>query len=126
MVRRNAELAQRKGAAKHLPPDPQAAATFERSKLDWSELDRSAHADLFEWHRRLIALRAARAVGGAKPKVKFDEEARWLRFEHAGLMAALNFADAPRRVPLPSGAWERVLASTPQEPDPVSAGGASV
>jgi maltooligosyltrehalose trehalohydrolase len=109
-------------------PDPQAAATFERSKLDWSELDRSAHAELLDWHRRLISLRASRSVGGAKPRVKFEEEARWLRFEHAGLAAAFNFADAPGRVPLPAGAWERVLASTPEAAgaEPVPAGDAPI
>ncbi|HET6965515.1 MAG TPA: malto-oligosyltrehalose trehalohydrolase [Acidimicrobiales bacterium] len=38
-------------------PDPQDPATFERSKLDWSERDKGFHADLLEWHRRLLALR---------------------------------------------------------------------
>jgi maltooligosyltrehalose trehalohydrolase len=38
-------------------PDPQDPATFERSKLDWSELDRQPHADLLAWHKELIALR---------------------------------------------------------------------
>ena len=38
-------------------PDPQDPATFERSKLDWSELDKGSHADLLEWHRRLLRLR---------------------------------------------------------------------
>jgi maltooligosyltrehalose trehalohydrolase len=32
-------------------PDPQDAATFERSKLDWNELERPEHADLLAWHR---------------------------------------------------------------------------
>jgi maltooligosyltrehalose trehalohydrolase len=34
-------------------PDPQDPATFEASRLDWSE----AVGDLLEWHRALIALR---------------------------------------------------------------------
>jgi maltooligosyltrehalose trehalohydrolase len=38
-------------------PDPQEGETFERSKLDWSEIDEQPHADLLEWHRRLIRLR---------------------------------------------------------------------
>lgn len=38
-------------------PDPQDPATFERSKLDWSELDEPAHARLLALHRALIALR---------------------------------------------------------------------
>ena len=36
-------------------PDPQDRATFERSKLDWSE----ATGELLDWHRALIALRRA-------------------------------------------------------------------
>jgi maltooligosyltrehalose trehalohydrolase len=97
-------------------PDPQAPATFERSKLDWSELSRSPHEELLDWHRRLIALRASRSMhaGRARPKVRFDQKAQWLRVEHAGLLAAFNFGAAPRRVPLPAGAWELVLRSDPE------------
>jgi maltooligosyltrehalose trehalohydrolase len=40
-------------------PDPQDPATFARSKLDWEEPARPAHADLLAWHRSLIALRRA-------------------------------------------------------------------
>jgi maltooligosyltrehalose trehalohydrolase len=98
-------------------PDPQAPDTFERSKLDWSEMTRPPHSELLDWHRRLIALRASRsaAVGRAKPRVKFDEKARWLRFEHAGLAALFNLGDTPRRVALPSGSWELALDSDPQQ-----------
>ncbi|HET7385751.1 MAG TPA: malto-oligosyltrehalose trehalohydrolase [Nocardioidaceae bacterium] len=41
-------------------PDPQDPATFERSKLDWSELDAPPHARLLEFYRALIALRRER------------------------------------------------------------------
>jgi maltooligosyltrehalose trehalohydrolase len=44
-------------------PDPQAVETFERSKLDWSELAESPHAELLRWHRDLIALRRELALG---------------------------------------------------------------
>ena len=40
-------------------PDPQDSATFERSHLDWSELDDDVHARLLALHRDLIALRRA-------------------------------------------------------------------
>jgi maltooligosyltrehalose trehalohydrolase len=94
-------------------PDPQAAETFERSKLDWSELTRPPHDEILDWHRRLIALRAARSLplGRAKPKVRFDDKAQWLRFEHAGLAALFNFGETSRRIPLPSGFWDLALAS---------------
>ncbi|HYW25792.1 MAG TPA: malto-oligosyltrehalose trehalohydrolase [Terriglobales bacterium] len=38
-------------------PDPQVPATFERSRLDWSELEREPHRGLLAWYRRLLALR---------------------------------------------------------------------
>ena len=41
-------------------PDPQDPATFERSKLDWSEPGREPHARLLGWYRDLLALRRAR------------------------------------------------------------------
>ncbi len=41
-------------------PDPQDPATFARSRLDWSEIDREPHARLLGWYRDLISLRRAR------------------------------------------------------------------
>jgi maltooligosyltrehalose trehalohydrolase len=93
-------------------PDPQARETFERSKLDWSELDRPGHAELLDWYRRLIALRRERREGGrGKPKVKFDADAKWLRLEHAGLVSLFNFADRPRSIAMPAGEWAPALSS---------------
>src|SRR5207249_8497359 len=34
-------------------PDPQDPATFERSILDWAELDTHPHAGLLDWHKAL-------------------------------------------------------------------------
>ena len=47
-------------------PDPQDAATFERSKLDWSELDSGRHAVLLDVYRRLAELRRT-AAGADRP-----------------------------------------------------------
>jgi maltooligosyltrehalose trehalohydrolase len=41
-------------------PDPQDPATFERSRLDWSEPEREPHARLLTWYRELLALRRHR------------------------------------------------------------------
>jgi maltooligosyltrehalose trehalohydrolase len=38
-------------------PDPQDPATFARSKLDWSEIEKPDHREMLDFHRRLIALR---------------------------------------------------------------------
>jgi maltooligosyltrehalose trehalohydrolase len=99
-------------------PDPQAQDTFERSKLDWSEPARAPHAELLDWYRGLIAIRAARAArkdARARPRAAFDARAEWLRFEYAGVLAVFNFAAAAQRVALPQrtaqGTWELALAS---------------
>jgi maltooligosyltrehalose trehalohydrolase len=93
-------------------PDPQAAATFERSKLDWTETAKPRQAELLDWYRALIALRKSRAERApAKPKVRFDAKAEWLRFEYAGVLALFNFSDARRGIPLPVGEWDVMLDS---------------
>ena len=64
-------------------PDPQDPATFERSKLDWSELDSGRHARLLAAYRRLAALRRSRpeltdpSFGSVSCTV--DEESRVFR-----------------------------------------------
>ena len=80
-------------------PNPQELRTFERSKLDWSELAEPSHAELFDWHRRLIELRSRKSHRdrSRKARVKFDADARWLQFQHAGILALFNFADEPRQ-----------------------------
>jgi maltooligosyltrehalose trehalohydrolase len=40
-------------------PDPQDRATFERSKLDWTELQLPQHAEMLEHYRSIIARRRA-------------------------------------------------------------------
>ncbi len=47
-------------------PDPQDLATFERSKLDWSEVHHGDHAALLEVYRELIRTRQARSVGSLR------------------------------------------------------------
>jgi maltooligosyltrehalose trehalohydrolase len=46
-------------AAARRIPDPQADATFERSRLKWEERDEPAHAAVLALHRALLHLRAA-------------------------------------------------------------------
>lgn len=47
----------RDAASRAAIPDPQAASTFERSRLDWRERDREPHAGTLRLYRRLLALR---------------------------------------------------------------------
>lgn len=76
-------------------PDPQAAATFERSKLDWRELQRSPHRELLDWHKQLIRLRKDQ-------RQLFDDrlhtatwatdDKRWLVLRRGALSVACNFS----------------------------------
>jgi maltooligosyltrehalose trehalohydrolase len=63
-------------------PDPQDPATFERSRLDWSELGEKDHAAMLDWHRRLVALRRSvpELTDGRLDAVDcvVDEDAGWL------------------------------------------------
>jgi maltooligosyltrehalose trehalohydrolase len=43
-------------------PDPQADATFERSRLNWGELDSAPHASTLRLYQRLLGLRATSAA----------------------------------------------------------------
>jgi maltooligosyltrehalose trehalohydrolase len=110
-------------------PNPQAPETFERSRLDWSELSKPRHAQVLEWYRQLIRLRLGRGEGGARsgadagarsgadagaqsaPQVTFDATACWLTYLYAGILAVFNFADRPQRVPVPAGDWKPALRS---------------
>ena len=87
-----------------LVPDPQDPATFERSKLDWSELGRAIHSEVLAWYRELIALRKSwpALMDGCldRVKVRFDEEARWLVLERLPLVVAANVGAAELRLPL--------------------------
>ncbi len=62
---RRAEFARFPEYAKAPPeaiPDPTEPATFERSKLDWNEIDSEPHADWLALYRSLISLRSRRVV----------------------------------------------------------------
>ncbi len=96
-------------------PDPQARETFERSKLNWSELQDQSHTALLHWHRQLIQLRRREAAftDGRMDLLKthFDEAARWLVVERGPITIACNFSSQPRRVPLRAGKHTTLLAS---------------
>ncbi|WP_035857405.1 malto-oligosyltrehalose trehalohydrolase [Cryptosporangium arvum] len=100
---RKAEFAQH-GWGESEVPNPQDPATFERSKLDWSELGTKPHADVLDAYRRLIALRHE-ISDLTDPRldrvsVEYDEDARWLvvhRGEHA---VAANLSAEPRTLPV--------------------------
>jgi maltooligosyltrehalose trehalohydrolase len=98
-------------------PHPQTRETFERSKLKWNELAEKSHAEILDWHRKLIALRRSEkdlSDGDMKTvHVEFDEKNRWLVMQRGAIGVACNFARRSRRISLPFEAWKTLLASAP-------------
>jgi maltooligosyltrehalose trehalohydrolase len=86
-------------------PDPQDPATFERSKLDWSELERGPHRAMLACYRELIALR--RAVPDLSDpgldRIEVDHDDTYLVVQRGACLVAANLAGDPRRVPVPGG-----------------------
>ncbi|HXD62960.1 MAG TPA: malto-oligosyltrehalose trehalohydrolase [Lacisediminihabitans sp.] len=80
-------------------PDPQDPATFERSKLDWSELEADAHAKLLVLYRALAQLRRIRPEltdpRFSHNSVEFDENARWLVLRRGAVSIVVNLGDEP-------------------------------
>jgi len=79
-------------------PDPQDPATFERSKLDWSEPEREPHRGLLEQYRRLIALRAhepelhSPRFGDVRAESRSDGR---LCVERGAIRIRINLGDEP-------------------------------
>lgn len=61
---RRKEFATFAGFAADNIPDPQDPSTFERSKLEWAELNEPMHQAMHALHRRLVELRRHPALGG--------------------------------------------------------------
>ena len=98
-------------------PDPQAPATFSRSRLNWDELTQPVHQELLAWYRRIIALKAS----AIRPRshaatVCCDEGAPWLCFVLGDLCVAVNFASQSVTFALPDGNWRLLLTSSAQSP----------
>jgi maltooligosyltrehalose trehalohydrolase len=97
-------------------PNPQDPQTFERSKLDWSELSDGRHAVLLAVYRELAALRRALPEltdpAFTHLAATADDDTRLFRLRRGDLLIAVNFGEAPATVAA-SGA---LLFSTPSEP----------
>src|SRR5207244_1620224 len=55
-------------------PDPQDPATLARSRLDWSEPERSPHRELLDWYRRLLRLRRQVPELGPEGPLQVDHD----------------------------------------------------
>ncbi|HEU4594866.1 MAG TPA: malto-oligosyltrehalose trehalohydrolase, partial [Pyrinomonadaceae bacterium] len=100
--------------------DPQDPSTFEHSKLVWSKMKESPHAEIFRFYQELIATRRRLAClsncDKTRTRAAFDEARRWLVVERGdeGGMAALiicNLSDAPQEITATTraGSWRLSL-----------------
>ncbi len=98
-------------------PDPQDPATFERSKLAWSELADEPHAEVLDFYRRLLQLRRGRPEL-SDPRldlveVGYDEGARWLVVYRGLLRVAVNLGPDRQEIPLDGRPMGVLLSSGP-------------
>ncbi|RNM12455.1 malto-oligosyltrehalose trehalohydrolase [Nocardioides pocheonensis] len=109
---------ERMGWVPAVVPDPQDPATFERSKLDWSEPESGDHAVVLAAYRELLALRRSLpaltdpSFGALTCTV--DEDARLFVLRRDDVVLAVNFGDRPASVPV-EGATD-LLFGTPTRP----------
>ena len=89
-------------------PDPNAADTFERSRLRWDERGAGDHAAVLAWYRELIRLRHTHPelTDGRRDRaeVRFDEDAGWLTLRRGRVTVAVNLGPAPVELARPEGA----------------------
>jgi|SRR5581483_104683 len=73
-------------------PDPNAPETFERSKLNWAELDHPKHRKVLDWYRSLLALRRRLPVctSPVGEDVQVQLDAGVLRFERDGVVVKVD------------------------------------
>ncbi len=99
-------------------PDPQAASTFERSRLDWDERTREPHASVLSWYRALIRLRRSLpALNDGRPgrtRVRFHESEGWLVMQRRNVTVACNFSGQHRSIELPGEEEREVLIASRQ------------
>ena len=86
-------------------PDPIDPATFERSKLEWSDLAQDGHRAWFDWYRSLIAVRKREVIpylggasgGIAKYRVTAEQciEVQWSLADNRTLYLSANLHSTP-------------------------------
>ncbi|HTW47407.1 MAG TPA: malto-oligosyltrehalose trehalohydrolase [Acidobacteriaceae bacterium] len=93
-------------------PDPQAAETYERSKLRWEERSEDAHAGMAAWYRTLIGLRKEMPEltdGNLNAvRVRWSEREQWFAMQRGRVTVAFSLAERPVVVGVPAGAQVRV------------------
>ncbi|MGW5668186.1 malto-oligosyltrehalose trehalohydrolase [Micromonospora sp. NPDC003776] len=94
-------------------PDPQDPQTFLRSRLDWAELDKPEHREMYDFYRRLIALRKRRPdlSDPRLGQVEVRHGDQFLLMRRGECLVVANLAGKPQRINLP-GVVRSVLLAT--------------
>ncbi|WP_322861055.1 malto-oligosyltrehalose trehalohydrolase [Mycobacterium europaeum] len=100
---RKAEFAEHGWDADEIP-DPQDPQTFQRSKLNWDEVDSGEHGRVHRLYRELIALRHG-DPDLADPwldhlTVDYDEDQRWISVSRGRLRIVCNLGPGAVKVPV--------------------------
>ncbi|MBM9466055.1 malto-oligosyltrehalose trehalohydrolase [Nakamurella leprariae] len=111
-------------------PDPQDPQTFQRSKLDWSEVEAPEHRAVLDLYRGLARLRRER-LELTDPRFReitaeFDDTERWIAIDRGGVRIVANLSDQARMVPLAAGGGPVLLATQAAGAVTVQPGDASV
>jgi maltooligosyltrehalose trehalohydrolase len=79
-------------------PDPESRATFDRSKLNWDEINKAPHKEMLAWVTDLIHLRrSSPSLNNGDRKqvhVTFDEEKRFLVMDRGPVKVMCNLGDS--------------------------------
>jgi maltooligosyltrehalose trehalohydrolase len=96
-------------------PDPQDPATFERSKLDWSEVTKPGHAEILDLYKRLIAVRRGRPElsDPRLDRVEVRHGDRYVVMRRGRCTVAVNLAPAPQTVSLGAVPGKVLVATEP-------------
>jgi maltooligosyltrehalose trehalohydrolase len=88
-------------------PDPQDANTFERSRLNWNELDEPFHRRMLDWYRAMIGLRKRitrpQDQAGEGVHVEVDDDLRRIVFERDEISLRVNLGESDWRLEVPEG-----------------------
>ncbi|HEY4906807.1 MAG TPA: malto-oligosyltrehalose trehalohydrolase [Candidatus Acidoferrum sp.] len=101
-------------------PDPQAEATFERSRLDHSLANKEPHRTQWHFYKALLEYRRSRRLGNVRSTAitELPNAVLFLRNTGLGAIATLfHFGESAAGLPvsLPTGAWSKQLDSAAPE-----------
>lgn len=73
-------------------PDPQEILSYQKSILDFEELERAEHQEVYQWYKQLIALRGHLDFK-RESEIHFSEDDRWLSYRCGDLVLLCNLSD---------------------------------